>query len=304
MKTATASGSTTTYAYNGLGERVKKTNAAATVHFAHDEAGHLLGEYDEEGELIQETVWFGDIPVATLRPNGGSGVDVYYVHADHLNTPRRVTDPTDSDEIVWRWDSEPYGATAADEDPDDDLTDFVYNLRFPGQYFDQETGLHYNYFRDYDAATGRYVESDPIGLDGGLNTYLYAEANSLRYTDAEGLQIGAEALPAPGVAEAAAAAARAAAAAGVGVGAAAAVASAGMAGYGLGTLLYPGYVEPWLSPAIDWMCMDSEEERCRKVKHECIAACSEFGLPTKYRDGVSFRRCIRNCMERRGCFNF
>jgi len=133
-------------------------------------------------------VWFGDIPVATLRPNGGSGVDVYYVHADHLNTPRRVTDPTDSDSIVWRWDSEPYGATAADEDPDNDATDFVYNLRFPGQYFDQETGLHYNYFRDYDAVTGRYIQSDPIGLAGGINTYAYANGNPGAFTDPLGLQ--------------------------------------------------------------------------------------------------------------------
>lgn len=62
------------------------------------------------------------------------------------------------------------------------------NLRFPGQYYDAESGLHYNYFRDYDPETGRYVQSDPIGLQGGLNTYLYANGNSLRYADALGLE--------------------------------------------------------------------------------------------------------------------
>jgi RHS repeat-associated protein len=64
---------------------------------------------------------------------------------------------------------------------------FKYNLRFAGQYFDEETGLHYNYFRDYDPKTGRYVQSDPIGLAGGLNTYLYANANPLSYIDPLGL---------------------------------------------------------------------------------------------------------------------
>ncbi len=57
----------------------------------------------------------------------------------------------------------------------------------PGQYFDQETGLHYNYFRDYDPTTGRYIESDPIGLGGGLNTYEYAKQNPLRISDPWGL---------------------------------------------------------------------------------------------------------------------
>jgi RHS repeat-associated protein len=188
METSTSGGVTTTYAYNGLGERVMKTNATATKYFAYDEAGHLLGEYDEEGGLIQETVWFEDMPVATLRLDGESGVDIYYVHVDHLNTPRRVTDPADN-EIIWRWDSEPYGAKEADEDPDDDMNEFVYNLRFPGQFFDEETGFHNNYFRDYDPVTARYAQSDPIGLQGGINTYAYAGGNPIAYTDPFGLMI-------------------------------------------------------------------------------------------------------------------
>jgi RHS repeat-associated protein len=188
MKTSTNAGMTTTYSYNGLGERVRKTNSGSTTHFSYDEAGHLIGEYDAVGGLIQETVWLGDIPVAVLKSDGGSGIDVYYIHTDHLNTPRRITRPSDN-EIVWRWDSDPFGSTAANEDPDGDMSDFAYPLRFPGQYLDEETGLHYNYYRDYDPVTGRYVQSDPIGLDGGINTYAYATGNPLRFIDSLGLDI-------------------------------------------------------------------------------------------------------------------
>lgn len=67
-------------------------------------------------------------------------------------------------------------------------------LRFPGQYFDGETGLHYNYFRDYDPGIGRYIETDPIGFSGGINIYLYALANPNRFTD----PLGQDVIPAPG----------------------------------------------------------------------------------------------------------
>jgi RHS repeat-associated protein len=169
---------------NVLGQRVKKSGTSITL-FVYDESGHLLGEYDGSGNLIEETVWMGDVPVATLRPNG-TGISVYYIHTDHLNTPRRISRPTDN-VIVWRWDSEPFGTAAANQDPDGDGTQFVYNPRFPGQYFDAETGLNYNYFRDYDPAIGRYAESDPIGLHGGVNTYAYGKGSAVSNIDPYGL---------------------------------------------------------------------------------------------------------------------
>ena len=186
MVSATKASVTTTYALNGLGQRVKKTTSGSSTYFVYDEGEHLVGEYDNSGNLIQETVWLGDIPVATLRLGGL----LFYVHADHLNTPRRISRPSDN-VVVWRWDSDPFGTMAATEDPDADSNLSVYGLRFPGQYFDAETSLHYNYFRDgYDSATGRYTQSDPIGLKGGINSYGYVFQNPLAFADPKGLEIG------------------------------------------------------------------------------------------------------------------
>lgn len=193
MVSASKSGATASYSLNALGQRVRKTIAGTHTYSVYGESGHLVGEYDNSGALIQETIWLGDVPIAVLNPNG-SGVGAFYIHTDHLNTPRRISRPSD-DAIVWRWDSDPFGTTVANEDPDGDSASFVYNLRFPGQYHDAETGLQYNYFRDYDPATGRYVQSDPIGLHGGFNTYAYVKSDPLALADPFGLDSRAEPRP-------------------------------------------------------------------------------------------------------------
>jgi RHS repeat-associated protein len=74
-----------------------------------------------------------------------------------------------------------------DQDPDGDGQGLVYNLRFPGQYYDAETDLNYNMARDYDPATGRYLESDPIGLNGGADTFAYAKDDPVVGIDPSGL---------------------------------------------------------------------------------------------------------------------
>ena len=100
LQTLTNGSSTETSIYNALGQRIRISGAASgTVLYAYDEAGHLLGEYDGSGVLIEETVWLGDIPIATLRPNGAT-VAIYYVHTDQLNTPRQVTRPSDNT-VMW-----------------------------------------------------------------------------------------------------------------------------------------------------------------------------------------------------------
>jgi RHS repeat-associated protein len=184
MKTFKKGGTTATFTYNALDQLVKRVGGTpGTVHYVYDEAGHLLGEYNSTGALIQETIWLGDTPVATLRP--GTPVGVFYVHTDHLNTPRKVTRPSDN-KARWTWESDPFGTALPNENPQS-LGTFVYNLRFPGQLYDAHTGLNYNYFRDYDAVTGRYIQSDPIGLTGGINTFAYAGENPLSSVDPFGL---------------------------------------------------------------------------------------------------------------------
>jgi RHS repeat-associated protein len=112
----------------------------------------------------------------------------YYLETDHLGTPRVAIDPA-RDVAVWRWDlkGEAFGSTAPDEDPDRDGTAFVLDMRFPGQRYDAVTGLYYNYFRDYDSATGSYGQSDPAGLIGGIATYAYVSNDPVQETDPLGL---------------------------------------------------------------------------------------------------------------------
>jgi RHS repeat-associated protein len=144
-----------------------------------------LGEYTASGALIQETIWMGGIPVATLQPNG-STVAIYYVHTDHLGTPRKITRPSDNG-LMWRWDPDTFGSVTPNTNPAG-LGAFNFNLRFPGQYSLNESGLYYNYFRTYDPQMGRYIESDPIGLyGGGYSTYAYSGANPISNADPFGL---------------------------------------------------------------------------------------------------------------------
>ena len=148
--------------------------------------GTPLGGTPLDGTPMEETVFLSDQPVAVLKSLPQQATSVYYVYADHLLTPRLITRAQD-DMIVWRWDvAEPFGASAPLESPGG-LEPFVYNRRFPGQVYDAFLGVSYNYFRDYDPQTGRYLQSDPIGQGGGVNTYAYVDGNPLSFYDPNGL---------------------------------------------------------------------------------------------------------------------
>ena len=174
------------YAYNGRGEQTRRyptTTSTAQTYASYDEAGHTVGVYDHTGNRIQEVIWLGDLPIGVIDTN-----KLHYVQADHLGTPRNVIDPV-VEKSVWAWQlgNEAFGDSAPNQDPDNNGTAFVFDLRFPGQRYDAASGLNYNYFRDFESGTGRYVQSDPIGLEGGLSSFSYVLGRPLALFDAQGL---------------------------------------------------------------------------------------------------------------------
>ena len=181
LATATKGTTVVTNRYNGRGERVSKTTAVSgtgpTAVYVYDEGGRLLA--DESTEYI----YLDAVPVGVVR-----GGVLYYVEADHLGTPRQVVKPA-GNVVVWKWDflQNTFGDSAPNEDPDGDSVQFVLGMRFPGQYADAETLANYNYFRDYDPRSGRYIESDPIGFYGEISTYSYVGSSPIVDYDVDGL---------------------------------------------------------------------------------------------------------------------
>jgi RHS repeat-associated protein len=118
----------------------------------------------------------------------GATASLGYIEPDHLGTPRAIIDPS-AGKAVWTWaiQGEAFGATPPNEDPDQDGDAFHFDSRLPGQRFDSASGLSYNYRRDYDSGSARYIESDPVGLDGGMSTYGYVGASPLMWKDSSGL---------------------------------------------------------------------------------------------------------------------
>jgi RHS repeat-associated protein len=194
LQQATLGGTVTNYRTNGLGERVQRytTDAATTsVYNAYDESGHWLGEYGPggTGTARQQVIWLDDMPVGLLQ-GVGAAQTLLYIEADHLGTPRAIIDPTRS-VAIWTWDikSEAFGNTYPNQNPDGDGTNFRFDLRFPGQRYDDGTGMFYNYLRDgYQPGLGRYSQPDPIGQAGGVSIYGYVGGGPISGADPLGMK--------------------------------------------------------------------------------------------------------------------
>jgi RHS repeat-associated protein len=204
MAQSSVKGAVVRYGINGLGQRISKAGIGVQPSginlFMYDASGHLLGEYDDKGQPVEETVWLGDLPIAVSNGNSGGGGNgngggkgngnaggnanannLFFISPDRLGSPHIVTDSKGKN--VWSWNHDPFGAT----DPIGQ-GNFTFDLRFPGQVHDNETGLNYNMMRDYRPDAGRYVESGPLGLIAGINTYGYVGQNPLWAVDRFGLE--------------------------------------------------------------------------------------------------------------------
>jgi RHS repeat-associated protein len=177
-------GSTVTadYTYDGLERLAIRTTSnmtpAGTTQYVYDLDGYLIAEADGSGNTLTEYVWVDDMPL-TVVANVDTSPTLYFVHADHLNRPIRMTDTSES--VVWDAVYNPFG------DVNSITGTASNNMRFPGQYFLIEDGLYYNWHRHYDPTIGRYTQPDPLGFVNGPSVYSYAMSRPTIETDPNGL---------------------------------------------------------------------------------------------------------------------
>lgn len=187
-KVSNDNGELARYEYDPFGRRISKTVHGETTYYIYSNEG-LIAEFDQNGRMQVAYGWmpgsdWGTKPLWQSNLNVGQtlrNANYHYLVTDHLGTPQLAINSNGNQS--WKINNDAFGNGKLDVN-----NQIIMNLRFPGQYFDVETGLSYNYFRDYDVKTGRYIQSDPIGLEGGVNTYAYANANPVAFWDPFGLE--------------------------------------------------------------------------------------------------------------------
>lgn len=170
------------YAYDYLSRlgvrRLPKTST--TLHYIYDLSGNIIAEYDSNGALGREYIWLDERPLAVVADAGTKAATIYQVHTDHLDRPIMMTDSAKN--VVWRATYLPYGEAYTI------LGSATLDQRFPGQWFQLESGLHYNWHRHYDPTTGRYLQADPLGMPDGPNRWAYVANSPLMDVDPDGRQ--------------------------------------------------------------------------------------------------------------------
>jgi RHS repeat-associated protein len=189
LQAANISSNNTQYSYNHLRQRVVKTLPdSSEIFYQYLPDGRLLTETNASGSVYKHYIWLEQQLLAVLdKTSGSSTAQLLYTHNDHLNTVTSLSNTNGNK--IWKAKYTPFGLGTINEDVDNNGINIQFNLRFAGQYYDQESGLHYNYHRYYDPETGRYITSDPIGLAGGINTYGYALGNPISNIDPLGLDV-------------------------------------------------------------------------------------------------------------------
>jgi RHS repeat-associated protein len=197
------------YAYSHRGERIGKTvlreGTEDTTGYLYDDAGRIATELNASGRITRLYVHMADLPLAVIdgeaelaqadqdgwqriasdlkRAWRARDQAVAFLHLNHLHAPEAATDQDGL--VIWTASYAPYGRATPSRSPSP--SSFKLHLRLPGQYEDEETGLHDNRHRTYDPDQGRYLSADPLGLKGGTNGFVYVDGNPLRYVDPDGL---------------------------------------------------------------------------------------------------------------------